>query len=211
MDKLGKGYNRNSYDYHWFEKRVGYWFKDLNSKSQTVYKMKNFIKHDGKEYVIDENDQSFCFDSCLFLGKDIPAGYVIEAKSLKNEAYNVPFEEPKKYDNGKPRMDLIRPEFSLALGECLGYGANKYDEPRGDTPNYLKGDGFNYSTIIASLERHIAAFKMGQDLDEESGLNHLAHAAVNLMFLHTYSLCEKGIDDRVVIGGGNESKNKKNT
>lgn len=120
-------------------------------------------------------------------------------------------DEPKKYDSDKPRMDLIRPEFTLALGECLGYGATKYDEPRGDTPNYLKGDGFNYSTIIASLERHIAAFKMGQDVDDESNLSHLAHAAVNLMFLHTYSLCDKGVDDRVVLGGKNESKDKKVT
>ena len=106
---------------------------------------------------------------------------------------------PKKYDSDKPRMDLIRPEFTLALGEALAYGAKKYEEPRGETPNYLKGNGFNYSTIIASLERHIAAFKMGQDIDEESSLSHLAHAAVNLMFLHTYSLCEKGVDDRVIL------------
>lgn len=108
-------------------------------------------------------------------------------------------DKPKKYDSDKPRMDLIRPEFTLALGEALAYGAKKYEEPRGDIPNYLKGDGFNYSTIIGSLERHIAAFKSGQDLDEESGLNHLAHAAINLMFLHTYTISDKGVDDRYIL------------
>jgi hypothetical protein len=106
---------------------------------------------------------------------------------------------PIKFDGGKPRMDLVRPEFTLALGEALAYGANKYNEQEGTVPNYLRGSGFNYSRIIGSLERHIAQWKMGQDVDEESGLSHLAMAAANLMFLHTYSLTEKGVDDRVVL------------
>ncbi len=106
---------------------------------------------------------------------------------------------PKKLDSGKPRMDLIRPEFTLALGEALAYGAEKYDEKIGETPNYLRGDGFNYSRIIASLERHIAQWKMGINIDEESNIDHLALAGANLMFLLTYEKTEKGIDDRVIL------------
>lgn len=106
---------------------------------------------------------------------------------------------PKKFDSGKPRMDLVRPEFTLALGEALGYGADKYSEKRGETPNFLQGEGHHYSKIIASLERHVAAFKMGIDIDEESGLHHLALAAANLMFLHTYSLTDIGVDDRMIL------------
>lgn len=136
----------------------------------------------GKRVYFDEKNLEFC-------GKD----------------------EPKKYDSDKPRMDLIRPEFSLALGDVLGYGTSKYEEVRGDTPNYLKGGGFQYSKILASLERHIAAFKMGINIDEESSRHHLAHAAANIMFLLTYELTEKGIDDRVVLGGSNESKDKEIT
>jgi len=107
--------------------------------------------------------------------------------------------QPKKYNDNKPMMSLIRPEFQLALAEALTYGYTKYDEKRGDLQNYLKGDGFHYSTIIDSLERHLNAFKSGVDKDEESGLDHLALAAANLMFLHTYSKSKKGIDDRIVL------------
>jgi hypothetical protein len=118
-------------------------------------------------------------------------------------------EAPKKHDSGKPRMDLVRPEFTLALADALAYGASKYEEQRGDIPNYLKGEGFHYSKIIASLERHIAAFKSGIDTDEESGRSHLALAAANLMFLSTYSLCDKGIDDRIRLGDLSNSESEK--
>lgn len=105
--------------------------------------------------------------------------------------------EPLKYDSGKSRTDLIRPEFILALGEALAYGANKYDEKRNEIPNYLKGDGFEFSKIYASAQRHLNQWYSGEDIDEESGLNHLQLAATNLMFLFTYVKNKKGIDDRL--------------
>ena len=125
---------------------------------------------------------------------ELDAGIVPEVEVTKKT------QTPVKFDSGKPRMDLIRPEFTLALGQALGYGAEKYNEKLGEIPNYLKGDGFHYSKIIGSLERHIAEWKMGIDIDDESKLNHLALAAANLQFLLTYQLTEKGIDDRVVLG-----------
>ena len=134
--------------------------------------------------------------------------FVEDSKELVNDAVDKIHEEneinktqsyPIKFDAGKPRMDLIRPEFTLALGEALAYGAEKYGEEVGSIPNYLTGNGFNYSKIIGSLERHIAKWKMGEDIDEESGLNHLCMATANLMFLYTYSVSDKGVDDRVVL------------
>ena len=106
---------------------------------------------------------------------------------------------PLKFDQGKPRLDLIRPEFTLGLGEALAYGATKYSEEIGKVPNYLNGDGLNYSKVLGSLERHIAQWKMGIDIDEESGLHHLKLAAANIMFLLTYESSNKGIDDRVKL------------
>lgn len=106
---------------------------------------------------------------------------------------------PLKYDTGKSRTDLIRPEFILSLGEALSYGANKYDEKRGEVPNYLKGKGFEYSKIYASAQRHLNEWYSGVDIDEESGLGHLQLAATNLMFLYTYTISNKGIDDRIKL------------
>jgi hypothetical protein len=123
---------------------------------------------------------------------EIDAGIIPEKEEI--------VEVPVKFDQGKPRMDLIRPEFTLSIGQALGYGAEKYGEKLGDIPNYLKGDGFHYSKIIGSLERHIAEWKMGNNIDEESNIHHLALAAANIQFLLTYELTEKGVDDRVILG-----------
>lgn len=107
-------------------------------------------------------------------------------------------DSPKKLDNHKPMMHLIQPEFKKALAEALTYGYVKYDEKRGDIPNYLKGEGFHYSRIYDSLQRHLNAWYGGEDIDPESGINHLALAAANIMFLHTYQKKGKGIDDRSI-------------
>ena len=109
------------------------------------------------------------------------------------------YEKPVKHNTDKPMMSLIRPEFSLAIAEALTYGYTKYDEKRGDIQNYLKSDGFHYSTIYDSLQRHLNAFWSGENDDLESGLSHLALAASNLMFLHAYITGEKGQDDRVLV------------
>lgn len=108
-------------------------------------------------------------------------------------------DSPKKYNKGKPRTDLISGEFTLALGKALGYGADKYDEVKGETPNYLKGEGFLYSDLLGALERHLAKFKSGINLDNESGLEHIIQVAVNAMFLYNYRISDKGIDDRIIL------------
>lgn len=108
-------------------------------------------------------------------------------------------DKPIKYDQGKPRIDLIRPEVLLGLGEALSYGASKYNEERGDTPNYLKSEGFHYSKIYASLQRHLLEWYSGTNIDKESGIHHLKLAMANIHFLLTYELNNVGIDDRCAL------------
>jgi hypothetical protein len=144
--------------------------------------------HDGTHYYVKGDSKNDA--KVFFLDHDLQS-----VEDFSEESVNV----PKKYNDNKPIMSLIRPEFQLALAQALTYGASKYEEKRGDVPNYLKGNGFNYTTIIDSLERHLNAFKAGINIDEESGLHHLSLAAANIMFLHTYEQCEKGVDDRVIL------------
>lgn len=138
---------------------------------------------------------------------EIEAGIIPEKEVV--EPVKEVVSTPVKFDQSKPRMDLIRPEFTLALGEALAYGAEKYSEKIGELPNYLKGDGFNYSKIIGSLERHIAQWKMGIDIDDESNLHHLQLAAANIHFLLTYELTDKGVDDRVKLGSKKRKASEK--
>jgi len=96
-----------------------------------------------------------------------------------------------KHDSGKLRLDLIHPAFMEQLGQAMTYGANKYSDD-----NYLTGEGLTYRRLYASLQRHLLAWYARKDIDPESGLPHLAHAAGALLMLITSISEGKGKDDR---------------
>jgi 5'(3')-deoxyribonucleotidase len=94
-----------------------------------------------------------------------------------------------RYNQGKTRHDLLPPYAINELARVLTKGAEKY-EPR----NWEKG--MKWSTVLASLKRHVNAFESGEDVDAESGLSHMAHAMCNAMFLVEYSKFRTEFDDR---------------
>lgn len=83
-----------------------------------------------------------------------------------------------KFDNDKPRMDLIEPEFLEGVAKVLTHGASKY------APDSWKTEVSEPERrYYAAMLRHLVAWKKGEKIDPESGLSHLHHAACNLMFL----------------------------
>lgn len=86
-------------------------------------------------------------------------------------------EEGKKNDQDKIRLDLIEPSFIEAVGKVLTFGAKKY-EPN----NWQKVDN-PVNRYYAAAMRHLMAWREGEEKDPESGINHLAHVATNIMFL----------------------------
>jgi Domain of unknown function (DUF5664) len=94
-----------------------------------------------------------------------------------------------KLDAGKPRIELIAPEFITTLSEVLTFGAQKY----GDR-NWEKG--MTWGRCFGAMMRHAWAWWRGEDRDPESGLPHLAHAAACLMFLLAFEQRKIGVDDR---------------
>lgn len=94
-----------------------------------------------------------------------------------------------KYDKDKPRLELIDPLFIEELGRVLAFGAQKY------SPDNWR-EGIDYTRIIASLKRHTLAFEKGEDIDPETGLSHVVHAACNCMFLYWYTLNRPSFDNR---------------
>lgn len=60
--------------------------------------------------------------------------------------------------------------------------------------NWAKG--MSWSAVLASLMRHLAAWQSGEDLDPETGLSHLGHAACNLRMLTLYAKTYPEGDDR---------------
>lgn len=89
-----------------------------------------------------------------------------------------------KHDDGKDRWDLLLVMLSDEAREVvlgLMYGANKYKE-NPDDPNYRKVKDPRRRFGNAAI-RHIVRAINGEQIDAESGVSHLALAAINCMFL----------------------------
>lgn len=89
--------------------------------------------------------------------------------------------EGKKYDNGKPRFDLIPLQALDGAATVMGFGADKYG-----AWNWLEVEN-GKSRYLAALLRHIAAYQAGELIDKESGLSHIDHALCNMIFLAALS------------------------
>jgi hypothetical protein len=93
----------------------------------------------------------------------------------------------RKGDAGKPRWSLLFGAFRGPLEEIIAvreYGIVKYggDISLQDVPN-------GEERYKEALARHVIAYLGGEDLDsgpEGSGLPHLAHAGINVLFLLWY-------------------------
>lgn len=94
-----------------------------------------------------------------------------------------------RYNQNKNQMQLI-PEYPLEqIGKVMTKGALKY------APNNWR-KGMPWSEVEGSLQRHLALYKSGEDFDKESGVYHMAHVAVNAMFLVDYYRSNSHFDDR---------------
>lgn len=81
-----------------------------------------------------------------------------------------------KYDDDKPRMDLVPYDAVVEIAKVLSFGAKKYGDG-----NWAKG--LEISRLLGACERHLGEFKEGRDVDSETTLTHVAHAACNLLFI----------------------------
>ena len=119
------------------------------------------------------------FDKDCRRSDSTPIETLLDIKSL----------EGVKFDQDKPRPELIAPELIDALSLVLTYGAKKYADR-----NWEKG--MSWSRPFGALMRHMWAWWKGENKDPETGFSHLAHAACCLMFLITYETRKHTFDDR---------------
>jgi len=97
--------------------------------------------------------------------------------------------EGNKYDIGKERFDLLPPMPLFELVKVYTYGAAKYGDRNWE-------EGMDWGRVFAAVQRHLGKFWNGEELDEESGLPHLAHAAWGCLALLEYNKTHKKLDDR---------------
>lgn len=94
-----------------------------------------------------------------------------------------------KYDADKPRTDLLPVRPLIDISNVLTFGAHKY-QPR----NWEKG--FDWERAYGAALRHLFAWQAGEDADPETGLNPLAHAACEILFLLEFTHTGAGQDNR---------------
>lgn len=94
-----------------------------------------------------------------------------------------------RYNTGKPQMSNIPPEFLLEMAKVMTMGAEKYGKNNWKLGNKM-------SVPYDSLKRHLYSFVMGETIDDESKCHHLAHLAVNAMFMWYYEKNFSELDDR---------------
>lgn len=94
-----------------------------------------------------------------------------------------------RYNTGKADLSLI-PLCTLEdEAHVWAYGKKKYA-----AWNWAKG--MDWSVPLACALRHLSSWQRGEDIDPESGQNHLAHVMANVRMLMLYTKTYPEGDDR---------------
>ena len=99
-----------------------------------------------------------------------------------------------RYNSGKPLVELVDPDFILALAEhCTKAGG-----PVGGPTKYPHRNwerGMSWTKVYGCLQRHALAWMKNEDFDETSA-HHMIAVAWNAMVLYAYFVRGHGTDDR---------------
>ena len=88
----------------------------------------------------------------------------------------------RKFDGNKLKYGLLPPLALKATVEILTFGAQKYERDNWKKVPDSKRRYFD------AMQRHLWAWKEGEQNDTETGKNHLAHAICCLMFLYEHDI-----------------------
>jgi len=94
-----------------------------------------------------------------------------------------------KYDQGKPRMELLPAESLEEIAKVFAFGAVKYGD-------WNWRGGIEISRLSGAVLRHIFAFLRGETNDPESNLPHVAHAGAGILMILATMKNHSDMDDR---------------
>ncbi len=99
-----------------------------------------------------------------------------------------------KDDSGKPPLDmlaLLDDGFAVEIAKAIEWGGRHYG-----FDNWKKA-GMTWRRYLGAPIRHIFKFIRGESIDPVTGIHHLAHAVVSLMFVFVAERDSLGVDDRI--------------
>lgn len=94
-----------------------------------------------------------------------------------------------KYDDDKADWSLIPFDALREVLRTFEFGAGKYDR---DNWKGMKDWKRRYTN---ALLRHVIDYAEGNEIDEETGYNHLAHAGFNVLALLWFTIAEEKVQD----------------
>jgi hypothetical protein len=95
----------------------------------------------------------------------------------------------------KAPLELVPPVLMIAASAALANGAEKYG-----AYNYREA-GVKASIYYAAALRHLSAWWDGEEIAEDSGVDHLAHVAACIAILLDTKSIGRMVDDRPPAGG----------
>lgn len=98
-------------------------------------------------------------------------------------------EMAKKFDKDKTVFGLIPPLAEQDVADVFTFGSKKYGKW-----NYLKGH--ESLALYSAVRRHLHSYFIGDFIDSESGLPHLAHAAATILMLLEQHHIQSVMDNR---------------
>ena len=104
----------------------------------------------------------------------------------------------RKFDQGKLKYNLILPGFLEQMAEILTKGEVNHPKDPDGTPSWQSVEQEAY---INAMIRHLEKFRVGELVDKEMLTHHIAHCAVNCMFLWWFTR-EKYEKEKMVIQMG---------
>lgn len=107
-----------------------------------------------------------------------------------------------KYDDGKPKRSLLPAKIFDGIFQVVSFGLKKYEKDNWKKCNHI-------SSYYDACHRHLDNFWSGENLDKESGLHHLDHAIVNLLFTKWVLENKEYADDRPRENNVQVKKDKK--
>ena len=95
----------------------------------------------------------------------------------------------QKYDAGKTPMGLLSTTALTKIAKVMAFGAQKYSV-------HQWRSGMNWQRVLDAALRHLLAYNDGKNVDDETGLSHLAHLGCCVMFLLEYEETHPELDNR---------------
>jgi hypothetical protein len=99
----------------------------------------------------------------------------------------IPSREELKWDDGKLDYTLLEPLFLKELAKIMTLGEKNHPKVDGE-PSWRLVEP---EPDLKALLRHIQAYRLGERVDPDMGTRHLAHVAINAMFVMYFDMLKE--------------------